>query len=621
MCGFVGIRRLDGRPVDVGQLDELGRLLAHRGPDGSGLWAEGPVGLAHRRLAVIDVGGSPQPMASADGRLQLAFNGEVLNYRQLRRRHPHPYRTDGDTEVVVALHQRLGPAAVQELRGQFAYAVHDRSTSETWLVRDRLGILPLYVVVTPELVAFASEPKALLPLLARVEVDEVGLDAYLSARAVPAPRTLVKGVEKLPPAHVAHIDGHGVVRVSRYWSPPQASVGEVSDDEAIARVGGALLRSMTDNLVADVPVGSYLSGGLDSSLVAALAAERRAPGVLHTFSAGFGDARIDETPFARLVADALGTTHHEVQVDARTFADDWRRLTWHRDAPLSEPADVAVHHLARAASEHVKVVLSGEGADELFAGYPKHRLARLTELAVPRSARVGCDALQQVLPSGMRRSRIALRSMTADSAPERAASWFSPFTGRERRALLGRPSSAPVAATTSGEVHDGTALGRMLRRDCGSWLADNLLERGDRMSMAASVELRPPFLDHRLVELAFSLPDRVKLRHGQGKWVLRQLAAPRLPAVVVERPKAGFRVPLDAWFRGDLRDMAWDRLTSPGSFAREVFDGTEVRRLLERHDRGRSDEAIRIWTLVGLELWHEVTFGAAPRPVPVGVPS
>lgn len=611
MCGFVGIHRVDGVPADPDQLLELAAIISHRGPDGEGVWADRGAGLAHRRLAIIDPRGSRQPMASADGSLHVAFNGEILNYRELRARYAYPYATNGDTEVLLALHEARGPDGVADLRGQFAYAMHDSRTSETWLVRDRLGILPLYYVHRPGWTAFASEAKALLPLLPDLSVDAHSLDAYLRRRSVPAPATLFDGVRKLPPATIGHLDRDGNLTLARYWVPEEAGTLAVGDAEAVALVSAALEAAVDDNLVADVPVGAYLSGGLDSSLIAALASARTAPATMHTFSAGFGDERGDELPFARDVSTALGTIHHEVDVRPTDFEEQWRALTWHRDAPLSEPADVAVHHLALAASDHVKVVLSGEGADEVFAGYPKHRMARLSEVAWPGPARVGFDALQRVVPARLTRARIALRALSAPTPAERFEAWFSPFTGPERAALLGRGPDLDGVARAHPD--GGSPLHHMLTADCGPWLADNLLERGDRMTMAASVELRPPFLDHRLVELGLSLPDRAKIRRGRGKWVLREVARARLPPFVLERPKVGFRVPLDRWFREGLREFAWDMLLSPGSFVTEVFDRREVARLLARHDRGRADENIRIWTLLGLEVWHDVAFGASRR--------
>ena len=604
MCGFVGLRRFDGAPVDAAQLSQLAAIAGHRGPDGEGVWVDGDVGLAHRRLAIIDPNGSPQPMGSVDGSLHIAFNGEILNYRELRTATDYPYRTSGDTEVLLALHRSLGAGAVPLLRGQFAYALHDDGAAETWLVRDRLGVLPLFYVQQPGWIAFASEIKSLLPLLPQLAVDENSLELYLRRRAVPSPATLVEGIRKLPPGHIARIDRTGNVDLTCYWSPTWTADRQVGDAESVRLVRDALDAAVDDNLVADVPIGAYLSGGLDSSLIAALATKRVEPGSMHTFSAGFGDDRVDELPFARTVSSALGTIHHEVSVRAEDFETHWRNLTWHRDAPMSEPADVAVYKLAATASQHVKVVLSGEGADEIFAGYPKHRMARLSELPLPGPVRTGFDLVQRATPPRFSRVRIALRALSASTPNERSDAWFAPFTSRERGALLGhRPSHGDADI-----AEPGTPLKRMLMSDCGSWLADNLLERGDRMTMAASVELRPPFLDHRLVELGLSLPDRVKIRRGSGKWVVRQIAAAELPTEIVERRKAGFRVPLDRWFRGGLRTFAWDTLLSNESFVGQVFDRREIEQLLLRHDRARTDENIRIWTLLSLEIWHDVTF-------------
>ena len=607
MCGFVGLRRLDGADVDERELAELAGLLSHRGPDGAGVWSDGPVGLAHRRLAIIDPTGSPQPLASADDRLHIAFNGEILNYRQLRPTLRYPYRTSGDTEVLLALHQERGPAGIEEARGQFAYALHDRADGSIWLVRDRLGILPLFYLVTPDVVAFASEAKALLPLVpGGARVDEASLDAYLRRRAVPAPATLFAGIRKVPPGHRARIDAEGTLTIDRYWSVPSfEAAASVSEAAADALVREALESAVDDNLVADVPVGSYLSGGLDSSLVAALAA-RRGDHALRTFAAGFGDARSHDLGYARLVADHLGTEHTEVLVEPDDFVDDLDRLTWHRDAPLSEPADLAVNRLAAAARESVKVVLSGEGADEIFGGYPKHRFAQSTAWAgvVPQPIRTLAAGAADHLPRRLRRARIGIRAMAAPTEAERIEAWFAPFTAAERAGLLG--AAGPTGSWEPSSLpRDGDPLRRMLLADAGPWLADNLLERGDRMTMAASVELRPPFLDHRLVELAFRLPPATKVRRGTGKVVLRRVAADLLPPAVLQRPKEGFRVPLDLWFRGGLREMAWDRLLSPGSFVTSVFDRPVVEALLERHQRGEQDEDIRIWTLLSLEIWHD----------------
>lgn len=617
MCGIVGIRRFDGGTVHEADLRLMAAQLTHRGPDAEGYWTDGPVGLGHRRLSIIDVDGSAQPMASAGDRLHVSFNGEIFNYKELRRRLAYPYRTSGDTEVLLAAFARWGAAGVQQLHGQFAYSLYDGDAATLWLFRDRLGVLPLYYYADADVLLFASEIKALLPVLrAPAEVDEASLFAYLGAGSVPPPHTLFRGVRKLPQGHWLRVGPDGWVTTHRYWEvPAEGEEVDVADEEAVDLVESALQRSVEAALVADVPVGAYLSGGLDSSLIVALTA-KVAGSRVDTFSAGFGDPRFDELPHARRVSDLFETRHTEVVVTADDFEQLWPALTWNRDAPLSQPADVALYLLAMRARERVKVVLSGEGSDELFAGYPKHRVAGWAAAAghIPAGVRTPLlAAVQRRLPADANRVRIAARALGEPGEQERVAGWFAPFTTSERRRLLGDPTMH--AAPALWAAGSGDPLRRMLYADCHQWLADNLLERGDRMSMAASLELRPPFLDHRLVELAFSLPSGTKVRHGSGKWVVKEVARRHLPASIVDRPKVGFRVPLDAWFRGALRPMVSDVLDDPRSFVGQVMDRPTVRALLDSHERGRTNEEMRLWALLSLEVWHSRFFGA-DRPVP-----
>jgi asparagine synthase (glutamine-hydrolysing) len=515
----------------------MAKQLTHRGPDDIGFWSDGSIGFAHTRLSIIDLGSSKQPMASQDSRQHLVFNGEILNYRQLRAELPYPYRTRGDTEVLLAVYQRYGPDGVTRLRGQFAYAIHDTEKGETHLWRDRLGILPLYYYFDDTIFAFASEIKALLLILPNIRVDEESLHAYLAHRSVPAPYTMLERVHKVPQGHHLVVDAAGRLRTNRYWNlPSRPNPKPISVADAVVRVGETLNEAVREALVADVPVGAYLSGGVDSSLITALAA--RAGHSLRTYSAGFGDQRAHELSWARKVAKIVGSDHNEVLVTADDFRESWTKLSWHRDGPLSEPADVAVFRLAQLARRDVKVILSGEGSDELFAGYPKHRFARATRIAglIPTKLRV---AALHVLEPAVQSARfgIALRAMAEASYPERMRAWFAPFTAAERAALLAhQPVRDTLAAYRGGA---GDSLHRMLFADAHTWLADNLLERGDRMSMAASLELRPPFLDHRLVELAFHLPSSVKVRRGVTKWVVKEVARQYLPDEVVDRAKIG----------------------------------------------------------------------------------
>lgn len=613
----MGIHRFDGAVVDRAALASMTHCLAHRGPDGHGFWLADAVGFAHTRLSIIDLSGSKQPMHSADARWALTFNGEIFNYRQLRAGLRYPFRTDGDTEVILAGVSLHGIGWIEQLVGQFAFALHDTLTGTTHLVRDRLGVLPLYYSRTPEQLIFASEVKALLAVLPTAPgVDLLSLDSYLAARSVPSPNTLFEGVSKLPPGHRAELTRAGILTITRYWQPPEPDPrGRWTDHAALDAVDEAVTEAVDAALVADVPVGAYLSGGVDSSLIVAKIAALRPQHRVQTFAAGFGDARTDELPWARRVSEYVGTDHHEVHVDASDFEALWPQLTWNRDAPISEPADIAVYRLAQTAGQSVRVILSGEGGDELFAGYPKYRAARAVAAAslLPFALRSKViDSVERRMPTRLSRARIALRAAATASREEQYRTWFAPFTGTERAELLGGiPARLP---RRDGGEFGPDPIRNMLLGDLDGWLPDNLLERGDRMSMAASLELRPPLLDHRLVDLAFRLPSSVKVRNGTTKWILKEVARRYLPSEVVDRRKVGFRVPLDQWFRTGLRDSMWDRLTGTDSFVAQTFDRTAVRDLLERHESGRFSEENRIWTLMCLEVWHETFFGARSSP-------
>ena len=605
MCGIAGIRRFDGRAVAPELLTRMADALEHRGPDGHGIFTAHDVGFAHRRLAIIDVDGSPQPMSLGAQSLTITFNGEILNYRALREGLARRFRSDGDTETLLALFERHGIAMVDRLRGQFAFAIHDGASGDLWLARDPLGILPLYYYRDAHLLAFASEIKALAPVIpGGLQLDEAALGAYLARRSVPAPGTLFLGVRKLLPGTWMRCTAAGEETHERYWRIPDPAthVGPIAD--APSMLDRRLGEAVDEALVADVPVGAYLSGGVDSSLLVALAARRRSVPV-STFSAGFDDAAVDEVEHARRVSTLLRTDHHEVVVRPADFSELWQRLTWHRDAPLSEPADVAVHRLAELAGQQVKVVLSGEGSDELFGGYPKHRLARLSDAAggVPTRLRAPVAGwLDRGLPMGARRARTAARALGA-GGEEMLVSWFAPFTAAERRRLLGPEAILDAGAARQAEWRHGGALRRMLAHDVAVWLPDNLLERGDRMTMAASVELRPPFLDRRVVELAFSLPSSVKVRGATTKWIVKEVARRYLPGDIVDRRKVGFRVPLARWFRDGLDLEVRSLLLDRDAFVPDVLDRGAVTSLVEEHLRGDRDHEMRIWTLLSLEVW------------------
>ncbi|MBL7645454.1 MAG: asparagine synthase (glutamine-hydrolyzing) [Candidatus Hydrogenedentes bacterium] len=579
--------------------------LAHRGPDGSGSLLLEDVALGHRRLSIIDLSHSIQPMSTSEGRFHLTYNGEIFNYKELRavlEKDGATFRTAGDTEVLLQVLRYWGPAGLHKLNGQFAFAFYDESQHELMVCRDRMGILPLFYHFDGRRFSFASEIKALLALpWIDAELNPDAVERYLATRSTRAPQTLFRGIHKLEPGTHLILSASGELKKTQWWCLPGPVSNVSGPQEAECLVRDALTSAVKARLVADVPVGAFLSGGLDSSLITALAATINEKPVT-CFVAGFGDARFDEVPYAQSVAEHYGLELEVVLLDPGAFISSYEKLTWNRDAPLSEPGDVAVYHIAIQAASRVKVMLSGEGADELFAGYPKHRIDQQL------------DALQR-LPIGLRkyivpflerrlaqrasRLRVAVRALSARSRQERWLNWFAPFTWYELEAM--REGFGGILDESSDV--DSDYLNAMLRNDCGQWLGDNLLERGDRMSMAASIECRPPFMDHNLVELAFQIPSSLKCKRGTGKIVLRNIAKDLLPPQIIERRKIGFKVPIDQWFRGEMREYVWDHLLGTNSFVGEYLSRKVIADIYSRHLSGKNEE-LKIWTLLGLEIWH-----------------
>jgi asparagine synthase (glutamine-hydrolysing) len=601
MCGIAGIRVRQGRNVTKPRLLQMAAALHHRGPDSMGTWVGDGIGFAHTRLAIIDLASSEQPMAGLGGHTHLVFNGEIFNYQELRRSLDYPFHTHGDTEVLLALYHHSGVDGVANLRGQFAYAIHDSATDQLHLFRDRLGVLPLFYYVDQDTFAFASEIKALLAILEQPLLDQDSIQDYLAHRSVPSPHTFFQGIRQVPPGHHLVVDSNLQIQIAPYWLlHPSHTDLFFSDSDAIDAVDQHLSASVSESLVSDVPLGIYLSGGVDSSLITALVRNHHGQ-ELHTFGASFADPRFDESSWASQVATIYGTNHHNIHVTADDFIDNWSLLSWHRDGPLSEPADVAIYRLACHARQHVKVVLSGEGSDEIFAGYPKYSFAQLTRWISTLPHSTILRFLSSTPLGSNPQLSIALRALAERAYAERLRGWFAPFSTQERERLTG--FSIARQPPIPYRVGRWDSLSRMLSADTCVWLPDNLLQRADRMSMAASLETRPPFLDHRLVELAFHLPTSLKIRGRTRKWILKSVARRYLPAQIVDRPKIGFKVPLDTWFRSGLRGMATDLLTGPSSYVANNFDRQFVSTLLSNHSKGIRDEQARIWTLLSFEVW------------------
>jgi asparagine synthase (glutamine-hydrolysing) len=623
MCGIAGYVDFERGEPDREVLLAMAHALRHRGPDEQGVWAAGPCGLAHARLSIIDVAGSQQPLAPADSALAVAFNGEIYNYAELRRSQAARgvrHESHGDTEALLREVEADWEKAMPALDGMYAFAAWDRRGERLLLARDPYGKKPLfYAQPRPGLLIFASEIKAILqhPEV-QVALDPDALAQVLRFRAVYGNGTLYRGIRQVAPGGWLELrrsgSRHGLhYRLLDHVAP---SARLRADEDALVAEGRALLEAaVRKRLVADVPVGAFLSGGLDSSLIVALiCAARGREEPTHTFSVGFEGDPSSELPWARQVAEMLGTRHTEVRVSAGDYATLLARATQLRDAPISEPADVAILVMSGVAKQTVKVVLSGEGSDEVFCGYPKYGFAAAPAAlrALVRGAgpqRVA--ALARALGVDARRARVAARALGGASELDRLVQWFSYFEREELAALLPgldwsedawrRSMAAQAAALDACAARD--PLVRMQVVDFLTWLPCNLLERGDRMTMGAGLEGRFPFLDPALVAYGLGLPGRMKVRGRTLKWVVRRWAEGSIPAAILERPKWGFRVPLAQWFRGELRELVHDTLRDAAGLCGRYGAPRSVARLLDEHDGGRVDRSLELWTLLTAAIW------------------
>ena len=627
MCGIAGFIRRDGEDATA-CLSKMTDALAHRGPDDSGAYittaSHGAlrVALGHRRLAIIDLVAGHQPIADESGQIQLVFNGEIYNYRELRRElkdRGHAFSTNSDTEVLLRAYQEFGPRCVERLCGMFAFAVWDGRTETLILARDRFGKKPLFVVQDEGSIAFASEIKALLAYSRTVhEVNPDAVWDYLAYRYVPAPATLFRQIRKVPPGSwLEWREGRTVEH--RYYSPldGQPRLAGPMPADPVGTFLARLDAAVESRMVSDVPFGAFLSGGIDSSAIVALMT-RHSEIPISTFSVGFREARYSELAYARVVAQSFGTQHHELTISENDVMTHLPEAIRYRDAPVSEPSDIPILLLSREAARSVKMVLTGEGSDETLGGYPKHVFERYAALyqRVPRAVREAVIVpTVRALPYRYRRIKTAVSNLGIQSWEDRMPCWFGALSPGERDRLAPdlRPTRHPDE-DAAGFATANSALRRILYFDQTSWLPDNLLERGDRMTMAASLEARMPFMDHRLIEFVSSLPDRYRVRGMQTKWILRQAMRHVLPKAILNRPKVGFRVPVNEWFRGKMREYLRDHLTGPASVTRAYYQHNELERILNEHQSGRQNHEKLLWSLLNLELWHRTY--AMPRSVP-----
>lgn len=605
MCGISGVVYLDGRMADAAPIEVMNRLQRHRGPDGEGVHAEGAIAFGHRRLAIIDPTGGHQPLVDYDAGTVLTYNGEIYNYRELRAElSPCPFYTDSDTEVLLRAYQKWGIACVTRLRGMFAFALYDRMAGKVFLVRDRLGIKPLYYRREPGRIIFASE---LNPVVAVSEgamaVDPDAVAAYLYYQYVPCPATIYEGVHKLEPATRLEIDlTTGETRQERYWSLEPAP--RVWNEKKTVDELDALLAEVTDLYVrSDVPFGAFLSGGIDSSMVTAYMAQAL-PKPVQTFSIGFPEEDLSELPWAREAAGILGTDHHERIVSSNMGLEVLAHLVRHFGEPFGDSSAVPTYYVSRAASAEVKMVLSGDGGDELFAGY--HSYPALYDMAGHGRQPGLLGHLRGLF--GVNRPAWSLQE--AHDAQRRI------FGLDDVNALTGRrwtPPPPPFFADARDDMQ------RLQYQDLTTYMLDDILTKVDRMSMAASLEVRVPLLDHHLVEFAFSLPLEARIRRipGQdapvGKYILKSLAGRSFRPEFVHRRKMGFGIPVNDWLTGPLRPLLFHMLDSPGNAVFQFVDRQAARRVVTEFEAGRGYGAGAVWVLLMLMLWFDLC--AWPRPI------
>jgi asparagine synthase (glutamine-hydrolysing) len=629
MCGIAGLATAQGRREADGRLvDDMLAALAHRGPDDQWAIGDDHAIVGSRRLSIIDLDGGRQPLLDESGQIVVSQNGEIYNYVELNAelaRRGHRFGSRSDTETIAHLYEEVGPEFVHRLRGMFAIAIWDRTERRLVLARDRLGKKPLYWRLDGGRLAYASELKALLrdPETPR-DVDRTALAQYLEFGYVPAPRSILRGIQKLPPASVLSWDG-GEPRITRYWSPPHEPVQRRTDEEDREACLGLLREAVQLRLRSDVPMGVFLSGGMDSSVVTALAAES-SPTPIRTFSIGFRDDRYNELPYARVIAERFGTRHAEdvVDLDAVSLLP---ALSTAFDEPFGDSSAIPTYRVAQIAAEDVKVVLTGDGGDEIFGGYDRYLLHDRTRLApglpgaLHRAAvEAGRTALRFVAPRSVLRSRAdkwARLIRLSDDA--RYVDLMSPMAGEDRAAMLRHPELAVQDAYLLDALASGPATGsdRLQHADLLTYLPGDLLVKMDRATMANSLEARSPLLDHRLVEFMSTRPTERKVMGGRTKILLRQVAGSLLPQEILDRPKKGFSVPVHEWFRTAMGDQFRDLVLTADARTRDHLDAEVARRLLAHHQSRKVRAGHTLWKLLMFELWArawlDMSASAAPN--------
>jgi asparagine synthase (glutamine-hydrolysing) len=625
MCGICGyITFKSGIEEKRAVLAAMCDLLHHRGPDEGALYTKGNVGLGHRRLSIIDLSGGKQPMSNEDGSLTVVFNGEIYNFPELRdelRQKGYTFRTGSDTEVILHGYHAYGDAVLQKLNGMFAFALWDAKRSRLLAARDRLGKKPFYYHLGKEGFIFSSEMKSILKesSVSR-EVNPEAVDKFFSYGYVPAPMTIFKSVSKLRPGHFLVLED-GKVKVSQYWDVAYKPDPDCkTEDDYVDKLHGLMQASVRRRLISDVPLGAFLSGGIDSSVVVGLMAGISTSAV-KTFTIGFKEEKYSETAAARTVSDLFKTEHHEftVEPDAVSLMPD---LVWHFDEPFADSSAVPTYYVSKMARSQVTVVLSGDGGDELFAGYNHYRqmdgMQRYKN--IPMFLRQAASGVARGLPMGAN-GKFFLQALSEIERRERydLIDIYPPVKGdlmsADFRATLKGLAPAESSLRYWTDAPGGPSISRMQYLDTKVYLPEDILTKVDRMSMANSLETRAPLLDYNVVEFAASIPPDLQRKDGRGKYILRKMAARFLPPAILDKKKQGFAIPRDQWFRKDLKQYALDLLTSKRFSERGYFRDANVRLLLDEHIKGRRDYSTWIWSLINFELWHRQFMDADTRRV------
>ena len=623
MCGICGISYPDHQVPEQTTVEAMTRAIVHRGPDSDGFHMEAGIGLGVRRLAIIDVKGGDQPIPNEDESLWIVFNGESHNFPDLYAdliQRGHEFRTRSDTECILHLYEEYGDDCVNHLRGQAAFALWDRKNRKLLLARDRIGKKPIYYTIQNGTLYFASELSALFAALPhKPEVNLEAIDLYLSLQYIPDPLTAYQGIYKLPPAHRL-IWQNGQAKLEGYWDFTYQPKHSAPEEELIEQLRHLLKESVKMRLISEVPLGAHLSGGIDSSIIVALMAElSNAP--VKTFSVGFEEEAFSELAYARAVAQRYATDHHEFILRFGDIPSTLETITYHFGEPFADASAIPLYHISKMTREHVTVVINGDGGDEDFAGYQRYWLDPLanTYLRAPQFlTRDLIPSMASFLPdksTGPVGTRLVNGLKRLHQLPEIDARasilrWGSYFSPRQRARLWKRdfsfsPANAQSLLAERFDFADGSFLDKTLYTDLHTYLPGDLLVKSDRMAMAASIEPRSPFLDHKIVEWSARLPDQLKIRGRSGKYLLKKAFADYLPESVRKHRKQGFGIPLSAWFRGPLYGWSKELLTSAGSSLDPWFDRNVMTSMLEEHRLGRVDHGKRIYALAMLALWKK----------------